>query len=138
MRPRKVVLLVDPDEVVLGIRKFMLTTRGLAISEATGSAEAIQIFTASHVDLVVTSLALDDMDGNELILRLKAINPLVPMMLISDTVRAGERAHGADCFLGKNDLTPSIVLDRIKVMCQRKRGPRKVLPVVTQEWVNAG
>jgi hypothetical protein len=65
------------------------------------------------------------MDGNTLIGHLKEISPEVPMILTSDTVRAGERAHRADAFLAKGCCSPADLIERIRVMSARKRGPRK-------------
>ena len=47
------------------------------------------------------------------------------MILTSDTVRAGERAHRADAFLSKGCCSPTEMIERIRVMSARKRGPRK-------------
>jgi hypothetical protein len=49
------------------------------------------------------------------------------MILTSDTVRPGERAHRADAFLAKGCCTPSELIERIRVMSARKRGPRKAV-----------
>jgi two-component system response regulator CpxR len=59
--------------------------------------------------------------------RMKEIFPEVPMILISGSVRAFERANRADAFLPKGACSPIEMLERIRVMIARKRGPRKVL-----------
>jgi two-component system response regulator CpxR len=77
---------------------------------------------------VLTDLGLPQMDGNALIGQLKEISPEVPMILTSDTVRAGERAHRADAFLAKGCCSPVELIERIRIMSARKRGPRKAVP----------
>ena len=125
MRPKKTILCVDDNEQTLSIRKFFLETRGYRVLTAASSQEAIHIFSSSSVDLVLTDLGLPQMDGNALIGRLKEISHDVPMILVSDQVRAGERPHRADAFLGKGCCSSADLLERIRVMSARKRGPRK-------------
>jgi two-component system response regulator CpxR len=128
MRPKKIILCVDDNEQTLSVRKFLLETRGYRVYTAINGQDAIELFASQHFDLVLTDLGLPQMDGNQLIGRLKEISPEVPMILTSDLVRAGERAHRADAFLAKGCCTPSELIERIRVMSARKRGPRKAVP----------
>jgi len=127
MRPKKAILCVDDNEQTLSVRKFLLETRGYRVHTATNGQDAITVFSANHIDLVLTDLGLPQMDGNALIGHLKEISPEVPMILTSDTVRAGERAHRADAFLAKGACSPAELIERIRIMSARKRGPRKAV-----------
>jgi two-component system response regulator CpxR len=137
MRPKKIILCVDDNEQTLSVRKFLLETRGYRVHTAINGQDAIELFASMHFDLVLTDLGLPQMDGNQLIGRLKEISPEVPMILTSDLVRAGERAHRADAFLAKGCCSPADLVERIRVMSARKRGPRKavqpLLPLAAQE-----
>ena len=125
MRPKKTILCVDDNEQTLSVRKFMLETRGYRVYTAVTGQDAIHLFSSKQFDLVLTDLGLPQMDGNVLIGHLKEISPEVPMILTSETVRAGERAHRADAFLAKGCCSPADLIERIRVMSARKRGPRK-------------
>jgi hypothetical protein len=57
---------------------------------------------------------------------MKSIAPEVPAIILSGSVKNFERASSADAFLPKGACTPLEVLERIRVMIARKRGPRKV------------
>jgi two-component system, OmpR family, response regulator CpxR len=130
MRPKKTILCVDDNEQTLSVRKFLLETRGYRVFTAINGQDAITLFSSTQIDLVLTDLGLPQMDGNALIGHLKEISPEVPMILTSDTVRSGERTHRADAFLAKGCCTPAELIERIRVMSARKRGPRKhVQPV---------
>lgn len=127
MRPKKVILCVDDNEQALAVRKFLLETRGYRVIPATDGATAIEILQQGGVDLVLSDLVMPQMDGNEMIRRMKQHSPEVPMMLISGTVKAFERANRADAFLPKGACSPLEMLERIRVMIARKRGPRKAV-----------
>lgn len=133
MRPKKTILCVDDNEQILSVRKFLLETRGYRVAAAHSAEEALELFRQGGIDLVLGDLVMPQMDGNEMVRRMKDISPEVPMILISGSVKAFDRANRADAFLPKGASTPVEILERIRVMIARKRGPKKVLrPVFAQ------
>jgi two-component system, OmpR family, response regulator CpxR len=127
MRPKKTILCVDHNDQALAVRKFMLITRGYRVHTALSSHEALEIFRSGGIDLVLSDLLLPEMDGNEMVRRMKDISPEIPTILVSSTVKNFERANRADAFLPKGACTPCEILERIRVMIARKRGPKKVV-----------
>jgi CheY-like chemotaxis protein len=128
MRPRKTILCVEDNEQLLGIRKFLLETRGYRVVGMMGAAEALEYLNGAApgtIDLLMSDLIMPQMDGNELIRRAKQIHPGLPTLLVSGTVTSFDRAAAADAFLPKGACTPAEVLDRIRILVARKRGPKK-------------
>ena len=139
MRPKKVILLVMPDDVELSVMAFMLKTNGYRVVSALNGQEAVTVFRETAVDLVLAEFALPQMSGKQLVERLKGISSHVPMILlgdpqamssgiqISDQIARLGSVHQllADALLAKKNCTSQELLVRIKVMSARKRGPRK-------------
>jgi CheY-like chemotaxis protein len=125
MRPKKVILCVDDNEQELSVLKFMLTTNGYKVVSACNGPEAIGIFAETPVDLVLADFGLPQMNGSQLVERLKQIASHVPMILLGDPQRMAGEMHAADALLAKKNCSPQELLERIKVMSARKRGPRK-------------
>jgi two-component system, OmpR family, response regulator CpxR len=125
MRPKKTILCVDDNEQALSVRKFMLETRGYRVLTAASSEQALELYREGGIDLVVSDLIMPYMDGNELIRRMKEFAPEVPAILISGSVKAFDRANRADAFLPKGAGSPVELLERIRMMVARKRGPKK-------------
>lgn len=128
MRPRKTILMVDDNEQLLSVRKFLLETRGyrvLAVGSAAAALEQLEAALPGSIDLLLSDLILPQMDGNELARRAKQMHPLLPTLLVSGTVSTFERAAAADAFLPKGGCTAAEMLDRIRIMVARKRGPKK-------------
>lgn len=128
MRPRKTILCVEDNEQLLGIRKFLLETRGYRVVGMMGASEALEYLNGAapgSIDLLMSDLIMPQMDGNELIRRAKQMHPGLPTLLISGTVTSFDRAAAADAFLPKGACTPAEVLDRIRILVARKRGPKK-------------
>ena len=131
MRPKKSILCVDDNEQLLSVRKFFLETRGCyRVIAASSSQEALEILQSAapgSLDLLLCDLLMPQMDGNELVRRAKQLHPGLPAMIVSGTVTSTDRAHAADVFLPKGASSPSEMLERVRVLVARKRGPRKVI-----------
>jgi CheY-like chemotaxis protein len=128
MRPRKTILCVEDNEQVLSVRKFLLETRGYRVVAAATAAEAMEYLERAaqgSVDLLISDVIMPVMDGNELVKRAKQMHPCLPTLLVSGTVSNFDRAAAADAFLPKGACTPAEMLDRIRILVARKRGPKK-------------
>jgi CheY-like chemotaxis protein len=132
MRPKKVLLCVDDNEQELSVTKFMLETNGYRVLAATNGQEAIAIFaSAPQIDLVLADASMPQMSGGQLVERLKRMRSYVPMMLLGDGQTASAELHVADAMIARKNCSTQELLERIKVMSARKRGPRKGAQRVT-------
>lgn len=125
MRPKKVILCVDDNEQDLSVLKFMLSTNGYRVLPATNGQEAIAIFGDSAVDLVLVDFAMPQMNGDQLIRRLKQMAAHIPMVLLGEPQKMDGQIHAADALVSKKNCSPMELLDCIKQKSARKRGPRK-------------
>jgi CheY-like chemotaxis protein len=125
MRPKKIILCVEDNEQELSVLKFMLTTNGYRVLSAASAQEAIGVFSESTVDLVLADYSLPQMNGCQMVERLKQIASHVPMIVLGDPQRMAGELHAADALLAKKNCSSLELLERIKVMSARKRGPRK-------------
>lgn len=128
MRPKKVILCVDDNEQALSVRKFLLETRGYRVLSALTAEHAMETLERGGIDLIICDLVMPHTDGNELVRRMKDRSPEVPAMLISGAVHNFDRATAADAFLPKGACSPLEILERVRIMVARKRGPRKQIP----------
>jgi two-component system response regulator CpxR len=136
MRPKKTILCVDDNEQVLSVRTFLLETRGYRIVAARTAQEALEVLERSlpgTLDLILCDLLMPQMDGNELVRRAKQLHPGLPAMIVSGTVNAFDRALHADVFLPKGASSPAEMIERIRVLVARKRGPKKAVTPTASE-----
>jgi two-component system, OmpR family, response regulator CpxR len=125
MRPKKVILCVDDNEQDLSVLKFMLVTNGYRVLSATNGPDAIALFGENQIDLVLADHAMPQMGGDQLVLKLKQMASHVPMVILGDPQKMNGQIHGADALLAKKTCSPQELLERVKIMSARKRGPRK-------------
>jgi len=85
----------------------------------------LERFSKGGVDLVLTDLVMPGVDGSKLIRGIKEISPETPAILLSGKVKIYEHESNADVFLAKGMDIPADLLERIRVLLIRKRGPKR-------------
>ena len=125
MKPKKTILCVDDDEQSLSIRKIMLETRGYRVLACNSGEMALEAFRRGGIDLVLTDLIMPGVDGSRLIEKIKSLSPQTPAVLISGRAKTYERETQADVFLCKGMYEPADLLERIRLLLVRKRGPKR-------------
>jgi PAS domain S-box-containing protein len=77
------LLFVDDEELLRNVGKLMLESLGHDVLLADGGASALELYRTSgqDIDLVLLDLSMPDMDGAECFRHLKALDPLVPVVI---------------------------------------------------------
>jgi two-component system response regulator CpxR len=132
MKPKRTILCVDDDERSLSIRKVLLETRGYRVLCCSDPECAVELLQRGGIDLVLTDLMMPKLSGARLIDRLKAISPDTPALLFSGSVSCCSEDHVADAWLPKGEFAPMELLERIRVLLIRKRGPKRAVSVPQQ------
>lgn len=125
MRPKKTILCVDDNEQALSIRKLMLETRGYRVIACSNGQQALEAFRKGGVDLVLSDLLMPVLDGAALVEKIKELSPETPAILFSGKIKAYEKNLRADVFLPKGMYAPIELLERIRVLLIKKRGPKR-------------
>jgi two-component system response regulator CpxR len=68
---------------------------------------------------------MPNFDGTKLIEEIKNLSPETPAILFSGKIKIYDGDTRADVFLPKGMYAPAELLERIRLMLVRKRGPRK-------------
>jgi two-component system, OmpR family, response regulator CpxR len=126
MKPKRTILCVDDNEQSLSYRKIMLETRGYRVASYARGEEALERFKQGGIDLVVTDMSMPGMNGPQLIAAMKDISPQTPAILISSKARSYDHDSQADVFLARGMYAPADLLERIRLLLVRKRGPKRL------------
>ena len=81
---------------------------------------------AKNLILVIADMAMPGLDGPQLIAKIKDISPQTPAILISSKVRIYDHDSQADVFLTKGMYAPVDLLERVRLLLVRKRGPKRL------------
>jgi CheY-like chemotaxis protein len=81
----KSLLLVDDEPALLELLKKFLERQGYRVHSCGHPSDALKLFedTPSRFDLIVTDLTLPGMTGEELIERIRALQPRIPAVIAS-------------------------------------------------------
>jgi CheY-like chemotaxis protein len=81
----KTILLIDDEEIVINISEMMLKKLGYRVLKAQSGHEGLQIFeeNKSKIDLIISDLEMPKMNGNQLMHKLREIDPQIKVMLSS-------------------------------------------------------
>ncbi len=82
------ILLVDDEEIIIDVARDMLEILGYKVIVAQRGAEAIDVYIRhrDEIDLVIQDMVMPVMNGAEVFLALKEINPNVKVILASGYV----------------------------------------------------
>jgi len=81
---------------------------------------------------VIADWTLSEIDGAELVERIKAISPQTPAILSSGKVRVYERETCADVFLPKGASSSMELLEQVRQLLVRRRGPKRAVAAEPQ------
>ncbi|WP_323836926.1 two-component system response regulator GlrR [Photorhabdus africana] len=81
------LLLVDDDPGLLKLLGMRLTSEGFRVTTAESGGEALRLLTKEKIDLVISDLRMDEMDGMALFAEIQKQQPGMPVIILT--------AHGS-------------------------------------------
>jgi two-component system, NtrC family, response regulator AtoC len=98
------VLVIDDDASLRFALEAVLGDAGLTVESSAGGASGLQAFEARGADAVLTDLAMPDLDGLQVLERVRALDPGVPVVML--TAHGSERVAVAAMKAGAYDYLP--------------------------------
>ena len=77
------ILIIDDERAIRNVLKEILTSEGYKVDEAIDGEEGLKKFSATNFDLVLCDIKMPKLDGIEFLQQAGAINPDVPIVMIS-------------------------------------------------------
>lgn len=126
------ILVIDDEREIRRMLRVALSAHGYALSEAASGKEGLSQASIFHPDLVILDLGLPDLDGTEVIKRLREWSR-VPIIILSvrerESDKIGALDTGADDYLTK-PFSMGELLARIRVALRHMAGAQDE-PVLT-------
>ena len=98
------VLVLDDDASLRFTLEAVLSDAAFSVETCDGGASGLAAFDARGADVVLTDLAMPDMDGMQVLERMRASDPSVPVMML--TAHGSERVAVAAMKAGAFDYIP--------------------------------
>jgi len=114
MNDPKHILIVDDDLTLLEVMHARLTAAGYKVDKCPNGKSAITFLQKHTVDLLISDIKMPEMSGHELLDKVKADNPYLPVIFLTaygtisgavDAVKAGALDYLTKPFEGKDLIT---------------------------------
>jgi CheY-like chemotaxis protein len=139
----KSILIVDDEEIIRNVlRRKLEQTTSYKVLTADDGTVALDMFKQEPVDLVISDLLMNEMNGIELLRNLKEIEPSIPVIIITGYGTlddAIEAIHlGAEDFI-KKPFDINEVLDTVEKTFRKmaeEEDQREVIKYIAHEDIN--
>ncbi|MGR3310161.1 MAG: sigma-54-dependent transcriptional regulator [Candidatus Brocadiales bacterium] len=115
---KKKILIVEDNEYVLESIKLLLSKEGYSIATATDGHAAIELSKKERYDLVITDIKMPQMDGMELLQRLKGEFPDISVIMMT-AFGSIKNAVGAMKMGACDYITKPVSSEEIKLVIQK-------------------
>ena len=115
----KKILIVDDEADDRMMAKIILEKEGFKVIEAKDWKEALTKIKEGHIDLVLLDLRMPEMDGLELLGKIRKENSSeeLPVVIYSSMPNSGDdyKGYGSDGYIKKYS-NPSVLIDKVKAL----------------------
>ncbi len=121
---KRLILIVDDEPAIARLAKAKLQADGYAVASTTSGADALRYIEEDRPDLVVLDVMMPDMDGFEVLRRIRATSQLSVILLTartSDTDKLVGLHGGADDYMTK-PFNPDELSARVAAVIRRSAG----------------
>ncbi|HET6610048.1 MAG TPA: response regulator, partial [Rhodopila sp.] len=95
------VLVIDDEPAIRRFLRAGLSSQGYVVSELETGLPALDVVRRRGADLIVLDLGLPDIDGNEVIQRIRETGSQIPIIVLSSRGDEGAKVNALD--LGADD-----------------------------------
>jgi CheY-like chemotaxis protein len=102
---RSVLLCIDDDEDVLECEKSFLESFGYTVLTAASGGKGLELASRHSVDIVIVDYLMPEMNGHEVAIEIRRLNPQAPIIMLSAAVDVPEQALKlVNAFIAKDSL----------------------------------
>jgi DNA-binding NtrC family response regulator len=111
----KTILCIDDDDGMLRYRKALFERRGYKVLTAASARQGLRIAAVCTIAAVVVDYHMPEMNGHEVAIEIKRLNPQIPIVMVSS-----------------DDAIPEPVLNVVDAFISKNEACRRLLPVITR------
>jgi CheY-like chemotaxis protein len=105
-----VLLCIDDDEDVLECEKSFLESFGYTVLTAASGGKGLELASTNPVDVVIVDYFMPEMNGQEVAVQMRRLNPKAPIIMLSGTMDIPQQALKlVDVFIAKDHLASQLL-----------------------------
>ncbi len=107
---RKVLLCIDDNEDVLTCLKAFLESFGYTVLMAASGGRGLELASLHSVDVVIVDYAMPEMNGQEVAMEMRRLQPQAPIIMLSGTVDVPKQTLKlVDAFIAKPQVASQLL-----------------------------
>ena len=108
--PDAVLLCIDDNESVLECEKSFLESFGYTVLTGASGGKGLELASKYSVDVVILDDFMPEMNGQEVAIEMRRLNPLAPIIMLSGAVDVPEQAlKWVDAFIAKDCMASQLL-----------------------------
>jgi len=122
------ILCIDDNAHGLSARRVLLEKLGHQVTLARSGAEGLKAFRKEKTDLLIVDYAMPQMNGGEVVRKVKKSSPRLPVILLSgytETLELETKVKDADCILSKGAREIPDLLNAVRRLLRKAKAARK-------------
>lgn len=117
---QQTILLVDDEPGLLALLTMVFEGEGFKVLRASSGAQALEVFSADRVDVVVLDYLMPAMNGGQVTQHLRQVAPAVPIVMLSACLTVPDDVRDlVDGFVEKGLGTQALLAAVRKALAQR-------------------
>jgi CheY-like chemotaxis protein len=111
MKPRsQIVLCIDDNQDLLDCEKAFLESFGYTVLTAPSGGKGLELASIHSVDVVVVDYFMPDMNGRDVAIKMRRLQPQAPIIMLSGAADLREQAlEWVDAFIAKDRLASQLL-----------------------------
>ena len=106
----QIVLCIDDNQDLLDCEKAFLESFGYTVLTAPSGGKGLELASLHSVDVVVVDYFMPDMNGQDVAMEMKRLQPQAPIIMLSGTADLPEQAlEWVDAFVAKDRLASQLL-----------------------------
>src|SRR5215471_13198309 len=122
------LLVVEDEQKLAHLVKRALAAERFSVDVAHDGRQGLELATSYDYDLIILDLLLPQLDGSEILRRVRRSNPRVPVLILTARDAVADKVHhfeaGADDYLTKPFAMAELIV-RVKALLRRGAVPRE-------------
>jgi two-component system OmpR family response regulator len=135
------ILIVEDEEKIARVLEIELESEGYRVAKAGNGLDALEVYRAGGIDLILLDVMLPGMSGIELLRKIRVNDSQISIILLTARGSIEDKVSGLD--LGANDyITKPFVIEellaRVRAALRLRSLQMEQVAVTTEQWLTVG
>ncbi|AJS59362.1 response regulator transcription factor [Paenibacillus sp. IHBB 10380] len=133
------ILIVEDEEKIARVLEIELESEGYRVAKVSNGIDALEVYRAGGIDLILLDVMLPGMSGIELLRKIRGNDSQIAILLLTAKDSIEDKVSGLD--LGANDyITKPFIIEELlaRVRAALRLNALQTEQAITEQWLTVG